>query len=163
MSSSKIGQGLMILALSFTFGLGYNALRSGGIPLIAEKEMMTSENVSDIDSLLMEGTVFAAPVLIDLDLAKQLFDMGVVFIDARDEEEFREGHVRGAENLSIIQIASQFFPIDPLVTYCDGRGCDLSLELSENLMLDWEFTKVFVFEGGWPDWEAAGYPTEVGP
>lgn len=163
MTISHLRQSLIILGVSFLFGLGYNAVRSDGnrIKFIAVKEIVKSEDVSDIDSLLAESTVFATPVLIDLELAKQLYDRGLTFIDSRDEEEFRTGHIAGALNLSIVQITSQFSHDDPLVTYCSGEGCVLSIELSEQLMLDWEFTKVFVFEGGWPEWNAAGYPVEA--
>ena len=48
---------------------------------------------------------------------------------------------------------------DPIVTYCSGGECDLSLELARILMgEDWAFSKVFVYDGGISEWKNAGYP-----
>ena len=160
MRNLPVGQSLIILAISFLFGFGYNAIRNDHLPLIAVKEIIRSEDISDIDSLLAETTLLTTPMLIDLDLAKKLYDRGVVFVDARDEEEFRESRIVGALNVSVVQLTSQVSSNEPVVIYCSGEGCIQSLEMSENLMLDWNFIKVFVFESGWLEWEAAGYPTE---
>ena len=50
---------------------------------------------------------------------------------------------------------------DPVVTYCSGGECDLSMDLANELMgEDWGFSRVFVFDGGLPQWIEAGYPIE---
>ena len=47
------------------------------------------------------------------------------------------------------------------MTYCSGGECDLSMDLANELMgEDWGFSRVFVFDGGLPQWIEAGYPVE---
>lgn len=147
--------------MSFIFALGYNAVRTDGIPLRAQKDIVTGDDIATVDSLLADTTILTTPVMVDLDLAKRMYDRGVVFIDARDEEEFRGGHIERALNMSVVQLASQLPPHQPVVIYCSGESCELSWELSETLMIDWGFTRIFVFEGGWPEWVQAGYPTKA--
>ncbi|HIB58412.1 MAG TPA: rhodanese-like domain-containing protein, partial [Candidatus Marinimicrobia bacterium] len=83
------------------------------------------------------------------------------FIDARDEEEFAEGHIKGAILAPSTPELVQLFPdrSSPIVTYCSGGDCDVSMELAEQLMFDWEYERIFVYLGGWPEWKAKGYPT----
>lgn len=163
MKSSPLGQAFTILVVSAVFSFSYNAVRDDGLPLIAEKTIVQgSEGSSVADSLLAQSTSIFEPMMIDLTLAVQFYERGVTFVDARDEDEFNQGHIAGSLNAPIIQLVSQLSPDDPLVTYCSGEGCDLSMDLSETLMLDWEFTKVFVFDGGWPEWKSGGYPVEGG-
>ncbi|MFQ6676240.1 MAG: rhodanese-like domain-containing protein [Fidelibacterota bacterium] len=162
MKNSSLGQGLILFLVSLVFSLGYNAVRNDGLPLVAVKEIVRSQDVSDVDAFLADTTFFTAPRMIDLALARELFDRGVTFVDARDDEEYRAGHIRGALNLPTVELVALLSPDDPVVAYCSGEGCASSLELAETLMLDWGFSRVFVFEGGWPQWESAGYPAEVG-
>ncbi|MDP7558673.1 MAG: rhodanese-like domain-containing protein, partial [Candidatus Marinimicrobia bacterium] len=48
----------------------------------------------------------------------------------------------------------------PIVTYCGGGECDVSMELAVELMDSWDYERIFVYKGGWPEWKAAGYPAE---
>ena len=48
-----------------------------------------------------------------------------------------------------------------IVAYCDGGDCTLSLELAKMLM-DQGFTRVEVFESGFPAWKKAGNPVNKG-
>jgi hydroxyacylglutathione hydrolase len=47
----------------------------------------------------------------------------------------------------------------PVVTYCAGSDCDLSIVLGTALS-DLGYKKIFVFFGGWNDWLEAKYPIE---
>ena len=91
-----------------------------------------------------------------------MYDRGILFIDARDEEEFAEGHIKGATVAPSTPELVQLFPdrSSAIVTYCSGGDCDVSQELAEELMYDWEYERIFVYLGGWPEWKRAGYPVE---
>ena len=91
-----------------------------------------------------------------------MYDRGILFIDARDEEEFAEGHIKGATVALSTPELVQLTPdrSAPIVTYCGGGECDVSMELATLLMNDWDYERIFVFKGGWPEWKAAGYPAE---
>ena len=96
---------------------------------------------------------------------------GVIFIDARDDEHYRAGHIPGAylfdrfqaENhltnvLQVCLIAQQ------IVFYCNGGDCDDSehaaIMLRDSIGIPKE--KVFVYGGGLNEWTTNGLPVELG-
>ncbi len=101
---------------------------------------------------------------INSDIAKRLFDAKAVFIDARPEDHFAEGHIRGAMNVYAEQWQTMIpellkIPKDAMiVTYCGGGDeCELSHELADHLR-EIGFTKVTVYHGGIKEWTARNYP-----
>ncbi len=107
---------------------------------------------------------------IDLEEAKKKFDEGrAVFIDARCPDEYNQGHIRGAISLSPDRlemecplVISQLLREREIITYCGGgTDCQLSTELARKLIA-LGYSKTNDFFGGWPAWEAAGYPIEAG-
>lgn len=102
------------------------------------------------------------PVDIKLDFAKLMFDKHNAFIDARDEEDYNEGHIQGAVNIPYHNFNSYKSKLDRfsknqvLVLYCSS-GCDVSVDLAYAMARE-GFTKLYVFRGGWDEWKAAGYP-----
>jgi len=104
---------------------------------------------------------------ITVDTAWTLFQKkGTVFVDSRDRDEFKEGHIQGAVSFPTAEFdrRSQLFmdlvSTDTLiVTYCNGKGCDSSMELAE-LLLESGYAYVKVFFGGWQQWKDAGYPVQ---
>tara|TARA_B100000700_G_scaffold330873_1_gene459665 strand:- start:7802 stop:8296 length:495 start_codon:yes stop_codon:yes gene_type:complete len=162
-SNSFSGQIIILLVVSFVFSLGFNAIRSDGIPLIASKQIIKGGQ-SVADSLLSESTFLFEPIMIDLSIAKEFYDKDILFIDARDEKEFKEAHIKGAKLApailgEVLKWTSSEY--DPIVTYCGGGQCDLSMSVARELMSEnWGFNRVFVFEGGLPEWIAAKYPVE---
>jgi rhodanese-related sulfurtransferase len=101
---------------------------------------------------------------------KDRFDRKVaLFLDARKPEEYKEGHIPGAINFSALEI-NKFAPIvlpqlkdknQELIAYCIGGDCTLSTELAQ-MLIDQGYTRVEVYEGGWPEWKKTGYPVTVG-
>jgi len=47
-----------------------------------------------------------------------------------------------------------------IVTYCDGRECDLSVDLANYLFFERKFPRVLIFHGGWQEWLTKGLPTQ---
>ena len=99
--------------------------------------------------------------------AKNLFDKeNVLFVDARSQNHYENGHIPGAVSLPVGQFEEriEFFlnrypPEQPIVTYCSGRTCEDSHDLAQFLS-DLGFTNVRIFIDGFPGWEAEGYPVE---
>jgi len=161
-TNTSMGQTAIILAVSFVFSFGFNMVRNDGLPFIATKQIIEGGQ-STADSLLAETTLLFQPVMIDLAIAKVFYDRGVLFIDARDDKEYREGHITGSKLAPANpgDIKRWATEDDPVVTYCSGGECDLSMSLANELMgEDWGFARVFVFDGGLPQWIEAGYPVE---
>jgi rhodanese-related sulfurtransferase len=160
MNLSPRAQVISIIIVSSIFGVGYNAVRTESLSLLYQKP--DERTVEEVDSLLSETTILSAPEYINLESAKEMYDRGIIFIDARDEEEFAEGHIKGAVLAPSTPELIQLFPdlSTSMVMYCSGGECDVSQELAEQLMYDWEYERIFVYLGGWPEWKAAGYPVE---
>ena len=104
--------------------------------------------------------------MISLAQAKEFFDAHhALFIDARHQFDYDQGHIRGAvnvplKNFNLSQSGVNTTPKDTLlIVYCDGSECNSSIELSVKF-IDAGFTKVKVFYGGWQEWTSAHYPTE---
>jgi len=95
----------------------------------------------------------------------------VIFIDARDEEHYRAGHIPGAylfdrfrpENY-LTNVVPACLTAQQIVFYCNGGDCDDSehaaIMLRDSMALPKE--KVFVYGGGLTEWITNGMPVEVG-
>ena len=99
--------------------------------------------------------------------AKEIFDNGnVLFVDARSQDNYEDGHIPGAVSLPVGQFDEQIESFinqhstdTRIVTYCSGRTCEDSYHLAQFLS-DVGFTHVRVFIDGFPGWEAGGYQIE---
>ncbi len=95
----------------------------------------------------------------------------IVFIDARDEQHYLDGHIPGAclfdyyhpekyiaTVLQLCQTAEQ------IVVYCNGGDCEDSV-FAANMLRDAAIPgeKLFVYGGGIAEWTTNGHPVEVGP
>ena len=150
-----IKQVILIITCSLVIGILFNFLRPAGIPIIAKQINGFSDNYQ-IDEFIIE--------IIDLKIAKRFFYDNVLFIDARDDISFSEGHITGAilstlynEMVDNIFINHGFN--EPFVVYCDDAECGLSEDLAYHLQAE-GFTKIYVFSGGWNQWLTAKLPIE---
>ncbi len=109
------------------------------------------------------------PIQIQLPVVKSFFDAGAaMIIDARDPEEYAEGHIPGARNLSFDTAVSDPVLLEsldtggrPIIVYCGGGDCEVSINLAWEI-LNAGHTRVTYFQGGFPAWQDAGYPVERG-
>ena len=94
----------------------------------------------------------------------------VVFIDARDEPHYREGHIPGAYEFDPYRPEKYFATVLPvcraaeqIVVYCNGGDCDDS-ETAAVLLRDVRIPnqKLLVYGGGITEWTADGLPVETG-
>ena len=153
-----IHQVVIFLVLSTLIGFASNLVRTDSIPWIATK----LETVESIDLSSAEPVL----VTISLDQAKDFFDNGVLFVDARDEGYYEAGHIKGAMRNGflmelVFNIEEKQSKNDPLVVYCGDPGCGDSEDLAYDLK-DSGFMQLYVFKGGWVEWSEASYPSEVG-
>ena len=94
----------------------------------------------------------------------------IVFIDARDEPHYREGHIPGAYEFDPYRPEKYFAAVLPvcqaaeqIVVYCNGGDCDDS-ETAAILLRDVGIAsqKLLVYGGGFTEWITNGLPVEVG-
>ncbi len=93
------------------------------------------------------------------DLVRRLKDGLVVVLDVRPEDEFTAGHVPGAINIPLRELAKRLrrLPKDrEIVAYCRGAYCVLAFEAVA--LLRKHGFKSRRLEDGYPEWQAAGFP-----
>ena len=166
---------LLIVLISSILGLTTNYLNNRGIPLIKEDRVLnwatdssqiknTEQIIEDNHKINSEAT-FDEATAITLKQAYSLYNKNVLFVDARDHVEYEIGRIKGAISLpyyefdeykSFLQSISKN---TPLVAYCDGRDCDLSIMLGDKLF-ELGYKQVYIFFGGWIDWQDNNYPVE---
>jgi rhodanese-related sulfurtransferase len=147
-----------LLGLALLLAVGVNQWRPGGIPLVGDWSA---------DARFADASGHS--LVIPLEEARGLFERDeILFVDARPENQYQEGHLPGALIIPwqevdryFMEAAEQLEEEKTLVTYCDGESCDLSHELALFLK-DMGFTDVRVLVNGWTVWKQAGLPTEGG-
>lgn len=138
-------------------------------PDVEQSKENTSEEIkpppSEPEKKNEEVVAFTEPKAITLEQAYVLFNKGLVFIDARDEADYLAGHIANSINIPFDDFENHKLKLDklskeePLVIYCAGTDCDLSILLG-NKLFELGYNQVFVFFGGWLDWINANYPIE---
>ncbi|SKA72956.1 rhodanese-like domain-containing protein [Desulfobaculum bizertense] len=123
--------------------------------------LKTTTVVQQNDGLPEAGTVGVVTTEQALDL---FTEKGAVFVDARFPEDFSEGHVPDAVNISPGMFSEDAMellgPAEnqtlPLIVYCSSLSCRMSNELAENLLM-LGYSNVYVYEQGFEGWiEADG-------
>ena len=94
----------------------------------------------------------------------------IAFIDARDEQHYREGHIPGACEFDPYYPEKYFATVLPvcqaaeqIVVYCNGGDCDDSESAAITLRdVGIANRKLFIYTGGIPEWTTNGLPVEIG-
>ena len=142
-------RGFLVVVLSAILGILVNTVSPDGIPLFGPVPLPDAGGLNSVSA----------------EDAYHLFqEKSCVFVDARSEEEFCQGHIPGAQLLTqddfdeTISTFRSLIPQNtPLVTYCSGQGCGSSVEVAEMLLED-GYLNVKIFFGGWELWKQKGYP-----
>ena len=151
---------LIIITLSSFIGLIRNYLLKEPLTIVKEKKILNNIDGISIPNLLDE------PMSINIDLAYKLFLDEVLFIDARDPEEYLNEHILNSINIPYEEIEDYEDIIldleltQPVVIYCSGGECELSMHLGDVLFDEYEFEKILIFEAGFPAWKELEYPLE---
>lgn len=94
----------------------------------------------------------------------------VMFIDARDNEHFKDGHIPGAYELDFYHPAPYIATVLPMcqiaqqiVVYCNGGDCEDSRHTAVFLRdAGVPGAKLYVYAGGIGEWTTNGLPIETG-
>ena len=153
----------IITGISIIVAFGVNYFSPNGIALVGQWDI-----AKGVITASPAGDAAGQPEEIDsVARAKDLFDKGgVLFVDARSQNQYGNGHIPGAVSLPVGQFEeriesflNRYPPEQPIVTYCSGRTCEDSHDLAQFLS-DVGFNNVRIFIDGFPGWEAEGYPIE---
>jgi rhodanese-related sulfurtransferase len=108
--------------------------------------------------------------IVDTDELKKLLEtatQGLVVVDARNQEEYQEVHIKNAINIPVKKFEdySHLLPADKstqIVFYCNGVKCGKSKKAA-NKALEMGYRNVLVYAEGLPVWEESGLPISTGP
>lgn len=126
----------------------------------------------DFDESLILPAGTPGVAFIGLAEAGDLFQSGAaLFVDSRTIEQYAEGHVPGAAGVPLKEASENtalatpealgVVPTRTLVVYCNGGDCQTSVLLTR-ILREAGFTDIKIYLGGWAEWQAAGFPVEVG-
>ena len=155
--SSSIHQIYIYIIVSIIFSIPLNIFRTDSLSLIAQDLVMV-ESVEELNNDLNQGIVE-----ISLEIAKDLFEKDILFIDARAEEYFLEGHIPDAIcnddfDQLINDIDNRIMNNDFFVVYCSDDDCGSSEELAYQLF-DQGYLNIYLFKGGWKQWTENSLPS----
>jgi rhodanese-related sulfurtransferase len=94
----------------------------------------------------------------------------ILFIDARDDDNYNDGHIPGAVQLDHYKLERHLPNVLPLtrsaekiIVYCNGGDCEDSLFVTQDLFeAGVAYEKVFLYTGGMDEWHQMGMPVENG-
>jgi rhodanese-related sulfurtransferase len=147
-----------ILLVTACLALGFNQVRSNRMLLVCQ----WSEQPP------VDRSPEAVPI-ISIEEAALLFKNNkAIFLDARPESFYNEGHIRGALSLPWETAEEKCFgvvekiPADMrIITYCDGANCELSDKLAV-FLCDLGFEHVNPLVNGWTVWNEHNLPVNTG-
>ena len=155
--TSSLHQIYFFLIISLTLSITVNLFRPKPILYIAK----SLEMIKDIDQISKNAS---NPMIrtIDIEIAKTLFENNTLFVDARAEEYFENGHIPNAIcnddiNLLIEEIDSRIQVDESFIVYCSDDDCGSSEELAYTLQ-EQGFMSIYVFKGGWKQWTNNSLP-----
>jgi rhodanese-related sulfurtransferase len=165
MVKTRIKQALALLVIALALAIVANLISHNNIPLIGWWPSVSGSDTVAVPPSAEKGD----PPFISLDEAAALYQSdNVLFIDSRDPEDYRAGRIKNAVNLPFDSLEDHWdgtIPSIPkdrtLVIYCSGTECELSLLLAREFVYR-GYKKVYVFFGGWREWEKARLPVERG-
>lgn len=149
MFRKALWQGAVIILLGVVCGLGVNAVRHDGLPLLGlGKQELRTVSVGEAWKLYQQGRA--------------------VFLDAREPEVYQSARLAGA--LSVPPESAKVREAElkklvgsgkMLITYCDGPDCNKALDLAKALAAS-GLPGVAVMPDGWQGWTEAGFPIDEG-
>ena len=155
--TSSLHQIYFFFIISLTLSVSVNLFRPKPILYIA-KNLEIIKDIDQINKDVSNPTIRT----IDIEIAKTLFENNTLFVDARAEEYFENGHIPNAIcnddiNLLIEEIDSRIQVDEGFIVYCSDDDCGSSEELAYKLQ-EQGFMSIYVFKGGWKQWTNNNLP-----
>jgi len=174
MKDISIKKTVVIISVSIFIGLIYNFVSGTGINLIREKTDVAliddsgfSDEIDSINYNDQDDFISKEIKAITIEQAYKLYiSQKSIFIDARDQWDYYDAHIKGAINIPEYKFNAGDSIVTSLdknklyVIYCDGDDCDVSTRLAKKLSKI-SFINLYIFIGGWYEWENSGYPIET--
>ena len=147
-------QASYIVLVSVMTSLVFNQVRESPLSFVKKKVEVVSV-LKSTSSVISEPSIIG----IDLELAKNLFEENTLFVDARAEEFYNEGHIPNAIcfddfDLLVEKLENTIGMDDQFIVYCSDSDCGSSEDLSYELQSH-GYNNILLFKGGWKEWTDA--------
>lgn len=155
----------IIVCVGVVLALGFNRFRSPETRVaLLDTGIFAAEDLSE--AAIMQELEGLNPITPDMAYAKMQIKP-VVFVDSRHPIEYNKGHVAGAVNIPneffmdyINDFLDQYPSETILIVYCDGKNCEQSQHLGEELLFA-GYTTVYYMEPSWLSWLNSGKPVTI--
>ena len=144
-----------------------DSVATNDIKVIAPLHEQALRNPDSMKALVHAERENAVYNIITFNQMKRLLAAGRgVLLDARNEEDYRKGHIKGARNIPGQYPDAHFgelaeLPRDTLVViYCNNPECHLGRMLAE-FMHVMGFKNMVLYDDGWDGWTKAGMPIDT--
>ena len=153
---------ISILIVSSILAFIYNTFSEDGIPVIRQPIIVETVNfiTDDGNTKSLRG--------VNLNTVIDAFNNNkAIFIDARDQWEYSDGHILGAINIPEFSFTPNDKKLEEInkdaiiIVYCDGDECDTSKRLTNELS-KLGFNNCYVFLDGFSAWKESELPTQEG-
>ena len=156
--NSLFFQVFLYIILSIFISLSFNFIRKDTVSFVS-KELIKVESLDELSKESNEPLIRQ----ISLNIAKNLFFDNTLFVDARAEEYYNEGHIPNSicyDNIDtlFLKLEEKIFFNDAFVVYCSDDDCGSSEELALTLQEN-GYSNIYVFKGGWKKWSDSGLPS----
>lgn len=138
-----------IILMTLVFGLSYSFIVYGNINFLERGKSLSESSLHSDDLRIQDVTI---------EKALQLIREGALIIDARSEDDYKNGHIKNAINIpsknfdnyidKVFEIPQDTF----ILIYCEGIHCNLSHQLAEKL-LNFGLQKIYVMVEGIEGWK----------
>lgn len=157
---------IFLVLLSVVLGVGRNIAAPGRIPWVGAWTHVSVESDSVVPPPSAQKD--DPPFLTFAEAQAKHGDPEVIFLDAREPEDYAAGRIAGALLLPFEQFDTWWPMVEgrlskdaEIVTYCSGADCELSLFLARHLR-QLGYTKISIFFGGWLKWQNEKMPVDSG-
>lgn len=133
------------------------------IMLLSSLQRVAERNLAEVQQIVdqfLHRRDSLEPIIAE-ELLQRLQEASVTLLDVRPADEFAQGHLPGAINIPLAELESrlQDLPADrEVVAYCRGPYCVLAFEAVALMRKKGLFARRL--EAGFPEWKAAGLPTQ---
>jgi rhodanese-related sulfurtransferase len=165
------GQVTLLVVAAAVLGVGRNTVVPGRIQWVGEwakQDSIAAAVATDPAAKPPSAQPDDPPFLSMAEALAKYNDPDVIFVDAREPEDYEAGHIKGAVLLPFDllddyweEAVAQLPKDKEIVTYCSGAECELSLFLAR-YMRDQGYEKISIFFGGWVQWQEEGAPIATG-
>lgn len=138
-----------MVLMALLFGFSYCFIVYGNINFIEKKKSLSESSLHSDDLRIQD---------VSIDTALQLIREGALIIDARSENDYKNGHIKNAINIpskNFDNYIDKVFEIPQetlILIYCEGIHCNFSHQLAEKL-LNFGFQKIYVMVEGIEGWK----------